>query len=247
MDSPWVHTGLGESAQLECVVQGNPQPQVRKVLQMKCVILPLRILFSEYFSKLLHMYTVIFDQCFIQSSTDIKDCWQRKPSFVCIFGKFYCFRAKVSSFSLFEPTIHSFFTTPLLLYIVRLFLLLLLVDWGSEEEKKSVPFPSPLEWKREKRGGRRSLEQKRQRGLEKEEVEAFVCCRRRCWDGTKGRNDSSKELLLWLFLLHMAPRKGVVRFDGSIGLAAFRRGRGSLPRAPRINSAGNGIPKYGKK
>ncbi len=158
MDSPWVHTGLGESAQLECVVQGNPQPQVRKVLQMKCVILPLRILFSEYFSKLLHMYTVIFDQCFIQSSTDIKDCRQRKPSFVCIFGKFYCFRAKVSSFSLFEPTIHSFFTTPLLLYIVRLFLLLLLlVDWGSEEEKKSVPFPFPLEWKREKRGGGREV------------------------------------------------------------------------------------------
>ena len=29
VDFPWVHTGIGQSAQLECVVQGNPQPQVR--------------------------------------------------------------------------------------------------------------------------------------------------------------------------------------------------------------------------
>ncbi len=26
--SPWVHTGLGEAAQLECIVQGNPEPKV---------------------------------------------------------------------------------------------------------------------------------------------------------------------------------------------------------------------------
>ncbi len=116
MDSPWVHTGLGESAQLECVVQGNPQPQVRKVLQMKCAILPRRNFFSEYFSKLLHMYALIFDQCFIQSSTDIKDCWQRKPSFVCIFGKFYCFRAKVAfllPFRANNPLLLHYSTTPI--------------------------------------------------------------------------------------------------------------------------------------
>ena len=28
VDSPWVHTGIGGSAQLECVVRGNPAPEV---------------------------------------------------------------------------------------------------------------------------------------------------------------------------------------------------------------------------
>lgn len=28
VESPWVHSGLGDSAQLECLVQGNPQPEV---------------------------------------------------------------------------------------------------------------------------------------------------------------------------------------------------------------------------
>ncbi len=39
VDSPWVHTGIGASAHLECVVQGNPQPEVSEAFLLCKLIL----------------------------------------------------------------------------------------------------------------------------------------------------------------------------------------------------------------
>ena len=48
MEFPWVHTGVGESAQLECVVQANPEPEVRIRVQLKCYFLHNRIYAYAY-------------------------------------------------------------------------------------------------------------------------------------------------------------------------------------------------------
>ena len=41
MDTPFVHAAPGDSAQLECIVQGNPEPTVRKEPRYRDVANPL--------------------------------------------------------------------------------------------------------------------------------------------------------------------------------------------------------------